>query len=138
MLASGFISGYLMPRYSIQSIVKCGMLMMVPCIVSLLLLLNAAGTYPCWFFITTALLYCFAGSIYPSASYLASNAIADKASAASMMSFINIGSAMAAVVMLGYLPFGSLMGLIIAISVFFVLAGVMAMHFIFGRSINCI
>ena len=138
MLASGFISRYLMPRYSIQSIVKCGMLMLVPCIVSLLLLLNAAGTYPCWFFITTALLYCFAGSIYPSASYLASNAIADKASAASMMSFINIGSAMAAVVMLGYLPFGSLMGLIIAISVFFVLAGVMAMHFIFGRSINCI
>lgn len=129
MLASGFISRYLMPRYQARSILKYGMLMMIPCILSLLLLFCLTPS-PYWFFITTALLYCFAGSIYPSASYLASNAIDDKASAASMMSFINIGFAMAAVVMLGYLPLSSLLGLVIAISIFLALASTMAMRFI--------
>ena len=131
MLASGFFSSYLMPRYAVNSIVKFGMLMIIPCIVSLLLLFYSTTEHPCWFFITTALLYFFSGCVYPSASYLASNAIADKASAASMMSFINMGSAMTAVVVLGYLPLSALMGLIITIAAFFVLASVMAMRFIY-------
>ena len=131
MLASGFFSRYLMPRYKVESILKFGMLMIIPCIVSLLLLFYSTQEHPYWFFITTALLYFFSGCIYPSASYLASNAIADKASAASMMSFINMGSAMTAVVILGYLPFGALMGFIISIAAFFVLASAMAMRFIY-------
>ena len=130
MLASGLFSRYLMPRYSVKSIVKFGMLMIIPCIVSLLGLFFSTTGHPYWFFITTALLYFFSGCIYPSASYLASNSLPDKASAASMMSFINIGSAMAAVVILGYLPFSALMGLIVTIAAFFVLASVMAMRFI--------
>ena len=131
MLASGFISSYLMPRYTVNSILQFGMLMIIPCIVSLLLLFHSTTEHPYWFFITTALLYFFSGCIYPSASYLASNAIPDKASAASMMSFINMGAAMTAVVMLGYLPLSPLMGLIVTIAAFFVLANVMAMRFIY-------
>jgi MFS transporter, DHA1 family, multidrug resistance protein len=131
MLASGFISRYLMPRYTVKSILKFGMLMIIPCIVSLLLLFYSTPEHPYWFFITTALLYLFSGCIYPSASYLASNAISDKASAASMMSFINMGSATTAVVLLGYLPLSSLMGLIVTMATFFVLASAMAIRFIY-------
>ena len=131
MLASGLISSYLMPRYTVKSIIKFGMLMIIPCIISLLLLFYLAPKHSYWFFITTAHLYFFSGCIYPSAAYLASNAISDKASAASMMSFINMGSAMTAVVVLGYLPLSALMGLIITIAAFFVLASVMAIRFIY-------
>ena len=131
MLASGLISSYLMPRYTVKSIIKFGMLMIIPCIISLLLLFYLAPKHSYWFFITTAHLYFFSGCIYPSASYLASNAISDKASAASMMSFINMGSATIAVVLMGYLPLSSLMGLIITITAFFVLASVMAIRFIY-------
>jgi MFS transporter, DHA1 family, multidrug resistance protein len=120
-----------MPRYTVKSIIKFGMLMIIPCIISLLLLFYSAPKHPYWFFITTALLYFFSGCIYPSASYLASNAISDKASAASMMSFINMGSATIAVALMGYLPLSSLMALIITIAAFFVLASLMAIRFIY-------
>ena len=130
MLASGLFSRYLMLRYTVKSIVKFGMLMILPCIVSLIALFYSTSGHCDWFFVTTALMYFFSGSIYPSASYLASNSLSDKAIAASMMSFINIGSAMAAVIILGYLPYSALMALIITVAAFFVLAGIMAMRFI--------
>ena len=130
MLASGLFSRYLMLRYTVKSIVKFGMLMILPCIVSLIALFYSTSGHCDWFFVTTALMYFFSGSIYPSASYLASNSLSDKAIAASMMSFINIGSAMVTVIILGYLPYSALMALIITVSAFFVLAGIMAMRFI--------
>ena len=130
MFLSGIISRYLMPRFSFKAIINIGLLMIIPCVVSLLILFHSTADHTHWFFITTALLFLFSGAIYPSASHLASNAIPDKASAASMMSFINMGSAMISVVLLGYLPFSSLMAFIITITVFFVLASLMAIRFI--------
>ena len=130
MLASGVISRYLMPRYTVKSIIKFGLHMITPCMISLLWLFYSSSEHPYWFFITTAHLYFFSGCIYPSAAYLASNAISDKASAASMMSFINMGSATIAVVLLGYLPLSSLMGFIVIITLFYVLSSIMAIRFI--------
>ena len=130
MLASGLMSSYLIPRYPVQSIIPFGILMMIPCLFSLLLLLYTTGVHPYWFFISTALLYFFSGCIYPSASYLASNAIGDKASAAGMMSFINMGSAMTAVVLFGYLPWSPLIGLILIITAFVVVASVLTIRYI--------
>lgn len=56
------------------------------------------------FFVICAALYYFSGLLFPSATLFASSAINDKASASSMMSFINMGSAMLAVIIMGYLP----------------------------------
>ncbi|WP_151192898.1 MFS transporter [Cysteiniphilum sp. JM-1] len=56
------------------------------------------------FFLICAVLYYFSGLLFPSATLFASSAINDKASASSMMSFMNMGSAMLAVIIMGYLP----------------------------------
>ncbi|GGG04084.1 MULTISPECIES: MFS transporter [Cysteiniphilum] len=47
------------------------------------------------FFLICAVLYYFSGLLFPSATLFASSAIKDKASASSMMSFMNMGSARA-------------------------------------------
>ncbi len=56
------------------------------------------------FFLICSVLYYFSGLLFPCATLYASSAIDDKASASSMMSFINMGSAMLAVIIMGYLP----------------------------------
>ncbi|WP_192484749.1 MULTISPECIES: MFS transporter [Cysteiniphilum] len=56
------------------------------------------------FFLICAVLYYFSGLLFPSATLFASSAINDKASVSSMMSFMNMGSAMLAVIIMGYLP----------------------------------
>jgi MFS family permease len=56
------------------------------------------------FFLICSILYYFSGLLFPCATLYASSAIDDKPSASSMMSFINMGSAMLAVIIMGYLP----------------------------------
>jgi len=95
------------------------------------------STNALWFFITTTLLYLFSGLLFPAASYIASNAIPDKASASSMMSFINMGSAMMGVIIQGYLPLQSILAFMVVISSFFMiiitLNGLFFMKDIFRR-----
>jgi len=74
-------------------------------------------------------LYLFSGLLFPAASFFASNAIDDKANASSMMSFINMGSAMIAVVVMGYLPLKSISSFTITISVFFVMVSFLLLRF---------
>lgn len=120
MLGSGFLSSYLMKKYGAEHSLFIGFVFIGGCLLSLGLLTYASViddfNNALWFFLTTAGLYLFTGLLYPGASYIASNAIEDKASASSMMSFINIFIAMLSVVVLGYLPVSSVLALFLVFS----------------------
>ena len=123
MLGSGFLSAYLMKKYDAKKVLLIGFSFMGLALISLILL-TCASVYAninnaIWFFTTTAGLYLFSGLLFPSASYFASNAIEDKASASSMMSFINMFSAMLSVVILGYLPLSSILAFVGIVTVFY-------------------
>ena len=125
MLGSGFFSAYLMKKYDAKKVLLIGFSCMGLTLISLVLL-TCASVYAnlnnaMWFFITTTGLYFFGGLLFPSASYFASNAIEDKASASSMMSFINMLSAMLIIVILGYLPFSSIVAFAGVITVFYLI-----------------
>ena len=122
MFASGFLSANLMKRWSAEKVLLCALARMVPCIFSLMILSNAAHPNAFWFFSTTLFLYLFSGLLFPAGSFLASNAISDKASASSMMSFIYMGSAMLSVIIMGYLPLSTLLALITVITSFLIFA----------------
>jgi MFS transporter, DHA1 family, multidrug resistance protein len=121
MLGSGFLSAFLMKRHEAKTILFFGIICIAPVILSLVFLSLIGNTNALWFFITTTLLYLFSGLLFPAASYIASNAIPDKASASSMMSFINMGSAMMGVVIQGYLPLHSILSFAVVISSFFMM-----------------
>lgn len=121
MLGSGLLSTFLMKKYGAKNVLLLGFSLMIPALISLILISMITNSSVLWFFITTALLYLFSGLVFPSASYFASNAISDKASASSMMSFINMGSAMISVIILGYLPFSSLSSFTIIMVIFFII-----------------
>ncbi|AIT09676.1 MFS transporter [Candidatus Francisella endociliophora] len=70
------------------------------------------------FFIAAAFMYFTLGFIYPVASHIASNAIADKANAAGATNFINMGLAVIAVSIMGYLPFEYFLRLVVMSCIF--------------------
>ncbi len=105
MLSSGFLSAAILKRWEPSTALKIGFIGLVPCLGSLVFISYSQQPTALWFFMTTMLLYLFSGLLFPAASFFASNAIADKASASSTMSFINMGSAMMVVIVMGYLPF---------------------------------
>ena len=121
MLGSGFLSAFLIKNYGAKCVLILGLCFMLPILLSLGLLWFLGSTSAIWFFITTTMLYLFSGLLFPTASYFASNATTDKASASSMMSFINMSSAMIGVIVLGYLPFSSIGSLVITLTLFFIL-----------------
>lgn len=119
MLSSGFLSVFLINRYGAKRVLLLGLCFMVPALLSLALLWLLKSTNVVWFFSTTTILYLFTGLLFPSASYFASNALTDKTNTSSMMSFINMGSAMISVIVLGYLPFSSIGSFVITIILFY-------------------
>lgn len=122
MLSSGFLSAYLVKCYGPKRVLLSGLILCVPGLTSLVLIATTNSSNTLWFFLTTMFLYLFSGLLFPSASYFASNAIEDKANASSMMSFINMGSAMATVIIMGYLPLTSIWAFALTVSGFFILA----------------
>jgi DHA1 family bicyclomycin/chloramphenicol resistance-like MFS transporter len=75
---------------------------------------------PLLFFTTTSFLYLTSGLLFPAASYFASTAISDRASASSVMSFINMGSAMLGVIVMGYIPLSSIAAFALMMCLFFI------------------
>lgn len=123
MIGSGFLSAYLMKRYHAKKVLIIGFISLAISLLFLYLLTYFSVyiniNFASLFFINTAIIYLCNGLLFPAASYLASNSIKDKASASSMMSFINMFSAMLSVVILGYLPFSSLVAFVGIITVFY-------------------
>ncbi|OGV27689.1 MAG: MFS transporter [Legionellales bacterium RIFCSPHIGHO2_12_FULL_37_14] len=128
MLGSGFLGSFLMRRFGPTITLRIALLGLLPALLSLLGIVYFASTHSLWFFFTTTVLYLVTGIIFPAASYLASNALTDKASASSMMSFINMGSAMLGVVIMGYLPFASMTALLVLLIGFYVLVSLLVIN----------
>jgi len=128
MLTSGFLSAYLMKTHGAQRTLFVGLGFMIPCLMSFLLMSITQQSNALWFFTTSMFLYLFSGLLFPAASFFASNAIEDKANASSMMSFVNMGSAMVAVAVMGYLPLRTIVSFTITISVFFIIVSVLSLQ----------
>lgn len=122
MLGSGFLNAYLIKRYDASKVLLLSLSMMIPCFISLALLSMSHHVNVAWFFISTMSLYLFSGMLFPTASFFALTAIQDKANASSMMSFINMGSAMISVIIMGYLPIPTLNALLATLCGFYMLA----------------
>ena len=61
-------------------------------------------------------MYLFSGLLFAGGSYIASNALNDKASGAAMMSFINMVTATLAVIVMGYLNNNPLFAFLVVLS----------------------
>ncbi len=135
MLGGGFLSAYLMRRHKPKSILLAGLLLIIPGLVSLAVLSLTGSTSTIWFFSTTIFINFTTGLIFPTASYYASNALPDKANASSAMSFINMGSAMIAVVILGYLPLPSVMSFTVISIAFYILILALILPYLLSKKI---
>lgn len=103
MLIGGLSARVLMQRFSVMKVIAVGYIGSCLALLSLIAMLYFNNNAVLWFFISTCLLYCCSSYLFAGGSYMASNAIEDKASASSMMSFINMGVATLSVVVMGYL-----------------------------------
>lgn len=122
MLTNGFLGAALLRRFDTRQVLRFGLFMTAPTLAILVMLAVIHNTSASAFFLTTMLVYVFSGLAFPTSSYLASNAIADRASASSMMSFINMSCATLNVIILGYLPFTSLSAFATTMAVFYFIA----------------
>lgn len=119
MLASGFLSAYLMKKIGEKRVVQFGLTCIFPGLIACVLLIALKIDSVLYFFILTTYFYLMTGLLFPAASYFASNAIIDKANASSAMSFINVGFAMLSVIVVGYLPFQEITSFVVTLCVFF-------------------
>lgn len=115
MLLGGLSARVLMQRFPVMHVIILGYVGSSLALLSLGAMLYWNPQSVLWFFVSTSLLYCCSSYLFAGGSYMASNAIEDRASASSMMSFINMGVATISVVIMGYLsanPFYSFLGML--------------------------
>lgn len=126
MLLSGFLGAYFMKKYHEQWVLRVVFftVFLGLCALAVITLMHFQNSAV--FFAITSYLYLTTGLLFPAASYLASTSIDDKASASSVMSFTNMGSAMLGVIVMGYLPFHALSAFTLMLAVFFVMVVFMA------------
>ncbi|KTD67250.1 MULTISPECIES: MFS transporter [Legionella] len=122
MLLGGLFGKQLLTRFSANQLIFVGFLGLAVGILNLLLIWHFAITSTLWFFLITASLYLFGSFLFSGGSFVASNAIQDKASAAAMMSFVNMCFATLSVILMGYLRVNPLLSFIIISSIVWLLA----------------
>lgn len=122
MLCSGFLGAHLMKNHHEKRVLYIGFSGVFLGLCMLVIMTITSIHNPFLFFITTSFLYLTSGLLFPAASHEASNAISDRASASSVMSFINMGSAMLGVIIMGYLPLPSIKAFTLMMCLFFVIA----------------
>ena len=121
MLCGGFLVKELLTRFSVNWVIVMGFLGVALGIASLFILWLIGSHSALWFFLTTASLYLFSSLLFSGGSLVASTAIPDKASASSMMSFVNMCFATAAVILMGYLVTNPLLGFILILGLIWLL-----------------
>ncbi len=121
MLGGGLLGGYLMKKIGPKKLLIIGLAGMVPSCMSLLLIATRHLHNIELFFITTMFAYLFGGFLFPTGSYFALSSIGDKANGSSMMSFINMLSAVLCVIIVGYSPLSIVLSFASVISVFLIL-----------------
>jgi MFS family permease len=128
MLASGFLSAYLIKKYHERNVLLAGFVLVFFGLIALSLMTIFNFNNPLLFFVITTFLYLTSGLLFPAASIFASTAISDRASASSVMSFINMGSAMIGVIFMGYLPMQSIASFTAVLCVFFGVIFILAIY----------
>ncbi|KTD31448.1 MFS transporter [Legionella maceachernii] len=103
MLLGGLWAKVLLNRMVAAQVVMMGLTGCALGIASILMMMDCNSTSTAWFFLSTFALYLFGGLLFAGGSLIASNALTDKASCSSMMSFINMSTATLAVMIMGYL-----------------------------------
>lgn len=121
MLGSGFLGAYTIKKIGPKALLMTGLVLLLPCLIMLYIELKFIPT-PLLFFTTTMLLYLFSGLIFPAASFFASNAIADRATASSAMSFVNMATATLSVVVMGYLPLTNIQAFVATIAALYLVS----------------
>lgn len=121
MLLGGLGAKALLDRLSAYKVVAAGFIGSALGILSLAGMIISQANSPLWFFTSTLILYLFSGLLFAAGSYLASNALSDKASSSAIMSFINMSSATLAVVIMGYLSTNPLHAFVYVLSGMWVL-----------------
>ena len=112
MLLGGILAKILLERYKGELLVAWGFIGTGLGLLSLTLMFYSAPNSILWFFSSTSVLYLFSGLLFSGGSYLASQSVSDKASCAALMSFINMSSAVLAVIGLGYVASNPLLAFI--------------------------
>ncbi|CEG56263.1 MFS transporter [Legionella fallonii] len=102
MLSGGLLAKVALQKYSASNVVYLGLTGTALSIGCLILMVYSGHPLVLWFFMSTLFLYLFSGFLFAGGSYIASNAVSDKASGSAMMSFINMMTATLAVVFMGY------------------------------------
>lgn len=121
MLAGGLSAAWILKHQEILHVLYLSLVCIALSLLSLILMALTHSHSTLWFFITIAVMYFFASWVFPSASFLASHAAEDRASASSMMSFINMAAAVVSVWVMGYLPIPVLDAFIITLGVYFLI-----------------
>ena len=125
MLIGGLLGARIMKFYGPNKLLAAGLMGFIPCCLSLLIVALSHSHYPLWFYITTMCMYIFGGFLFPSGSYFALDSTPDKANGSSMMSFVNMLSAVVSVIIAGYLPTSIIVSFATIITVFLVMVGVL-------------
>ena len=121
MLLGGLVVKQLLARLPVNTVIAIGFFGIALGIGNLISIWNMGSQSALWFFLTTASLYLFSSLLFSGGSIIASNALTDKASAAAMMSFVNVGFATLSVILMGYLVSNPLLGFAIILSLTWVL-----------------
>jgi DHA1 family bicyclomycin/chloramphenicol resistance-like MFS transporter len=119
-LVGGLCSSRIGNKWSEKSIIGIGLLLALIGIVSLSIMGDLGARSAPWFFVSTAIMFCAQGLIYPSATHHASIAGDDIAIAAGMINFISMGLGTTLVLTMGYVPFNEAMWKFIAVNIFIV------------------
>lgn len=118
----GLVAKQLLSRFTENKIICLGLAGIALGLANLFMIWSFGSQNPLWFFLTTASLYSLSSFLFASGSAIASNALDDKASAAAMMSFLNMSTATVAVIVIGYLAQSALLSFIVTLSILWILA----------------
>ncbi len=121
MLCGGLLAKPTLNRLSVNHTLTIGFIGVAAGVGSLVAIWCISCQSALWFFLTTASLYLFSSFLFAGGSLIASNALADKASAAAMMSFVNMCFATIAVILMGYLVSSSLLSFVMILSLMWLL-----------------
>ena len=103
MLAGGLLAKVLLQRFSADKVIALGLAGTALGLSGVILMAYSGNDSALWFFTSTLLMYLFSGLLFAGGSYIASNAVNDKASGAAMMSFLNMITATFTVVLMGFI-----------------------------------
>lgn len=125
MLIGSLLAKFLLSRFKPIVVIEISLATCFAGILSLWVMWVTGSLSPLWFFLSTMSLYALSGFIFAGSSYLATNALSDKANGSSMMSFLNMSSGALSVGLMKYLAFDSFLAYVEILTLFWALLGVL-------------